>query len=305
MPSPTIPQTYIDQFSRYTREVFQQKGSRLLKTITHDPLAAENGYFDFVGTMNAVERTGRAQEVILTPPPFSRRKCGNRTFEASDYVDKFEQKVVSSDLFSPTSKAFAYALGRQQDSMIIERALGVNYGGRDGTVAIPFDSANQTVAVDYQEDGTTGTNLNLTTGKMRLVLEKLTGAEALPDDDHAGITFVYTASQVHALVAALEQLKVTTVTLDALMSGKPDVAFMGMRFIRVNSQILPISGTVRTCLAYAQDSINWCNIQDLNTDTQWFLNKKSWLVSSDFQADAARLRENGVVQILCDESVII
>jgi len=299
--SPTISATNIDQFSRDLREVYQQRGSRLRPTITTDPLAAENGYFDYIGTMTVTERTGRAQEVVTNPADFTRRKCGQRTFESSDYVDKFEQKIVSAPLSGRISSAAAMALGRQQDSMILQRALGPNYGGRDGTTIYNFDTANQQIAATYRED-TTSVSSNLTTGKLRLALTKLTDTEAIENDDHAKITVVYTAFQTQALLAAAEELKVTGTTYEALASGNPDVMFMGMRFVRVNSKLVPKSGNTRTVVAYTPDALNYCNISDIEVEINYVPNKKSWLVSADFQGDAARMRENGIVSILCDES---
>lgn len=304
MPTPTIAASYIDQFSRDLREVYQQRGSRLRPCITTDPLAAENGYFDYIGTMTVSERTGRAQEVQVNPADITRRKCGQRTFESSDYVDKFEQKITSSPLSQKISAAAAMALGRQQDSMIVTRALGPNYGGRDGQIVYNFDTANQQIAATYRED-TTSVSSNLTTGKLRKALTILTDAEAVENDDHAKITVVYTAFQVQALLAAAEELKVTGTTYDALASGNPDVLFMGMRFIRVQSKILPKTGNNRSVIAFTPDALNYCNISDIEVEMNYIPNKKSWLVSADFQGDAARMRENGVVQILCDETAAI
>jgi hypothetical protein len=303
MPTPTIEASYIDQFSRDLREVYQQRGSRLRKTITSDPLAAENGYFDFIGTMTVSERTGRAQEVVVNPADITRRKCSQRVFESSDYVDKFEQKIVSSPLSQKISSAAAMALGRQQDTMIVQRALGPNYGGRDGTTVYTLPGS-QTIANTYNESGGS-TSTNLTTDKLRLALTTLTDAEAIEGDDHAKITVVYTAFQVQALLSAAEALKVTGTTYEALASGNPDVMFMGMRFVRVQSKILPITGTIRSIIAYSPDALNYCNVSDIEVEMNYIPNKKSWLVSADFQGDAARLRENGVVQIQCDESVVV
>lgn len=301
MPTPTITASYIDQFSRDLREVYQQRGSRLRPCITTDPLAAENGYFDYIGTMTVSERTGRAQEVVVNPADVTRRKCGQRTFESSDYIDKFEQKIVSAPLSGKISSAAAMALGRQQDLMILQRALGPNYGGRDGTTVYNFDTANQQIAATYRED-TTSVPSNLTTGKLRKALTILTDNEAIENDDHAKITVCYTAYQTQALLAAAEELKVTGTTYEALASGNPDVMFMGMRFVRINSKIVPVASGIRSVVAFTPDALNYCNISDIEVEMNYIATKKSWLVSADFQGDAARMRENGVVNILCDET---
>lgn len=304
MPTPTIAASYIDQFSRDLREVYQQRGSRLRSHITSDPLAAENGYFDFIGTMTVSERTGRAQEVVVNPADITRRKCSQRIFESSDYVDKFEQKIVSSPLSQKISAAAAMALGRQQDSLILTRALGANYGGRDGTTVYNFDTTNQQIANTYREDGTSVTS-NLTTGKLRKAMTILSDAQAIGVDENSAITIVYTAFQKQSLLAAAEALKVTGTTYEALASGRADVMFMGMRFVELKANLVPTNASgYRQVIAFAPDALNYCNVSDIEVEMNYIPNKKSWLVSADFQGDAARLRENGVVSILCDESVI-
>lgn len=311
MPTPTIEASYVDQFSRDMREVYQQRGSRLRRHIESDPLAAENGYFDFIGTMTVSERIGRAQEVVTNPADVTRRKCGQRVFEASDYVDKFEQKIVSSPLSQKIASAAAMALGRQQDKMILQRALGPNYGGRDGTTVYNLPSS-ATIANWYNEQGTTSTTYNLTTGKLRYAMMMLTDNEAIgEDDDKARITIVYTAYQIQALLAAAEELKVTGTTYEALASGNPNVLFMGMRFVRLQSALVPTGtaagggeaavGTVRNVVAFAGDALNYCNVSDIEVEMNYIPTKKSWLVSADFHGDAARLRDNGVIVIQCDE----
>ena|ERR1700761_1299388 len=302
--NPTISQAYIDQFSHEVRLVYQQMTSRLKSTITNDPLAAENGYFDFMGSIEAVERVGRSQEVQETPPDITRRKCTQRVFEASIWEDKFEKKIISSPMSQKCAMTIAAALKRKQDQQIVTAALGTAYGGRDGTTAIPFDTANQEIAANYNEDGTTTTQ-NITTGKIRFGIRKLTGAEALPDDNHSLVTVLYSSVQLQSMLRIAEELKVTGTTYESLMSGKPDVIFMGMRWIRVNDKILPYkTGTVRQVVMYGPDAINYCEVSDVSLEVNYIPNKKSWLISGDFQGDSARLRENGVVSVLCDESVI-
>lgn len=307
MPTPTIAASYVDQFSRDLREVYQQRGSRLRRHITSDPLAAENGYFDYIGVMTVSERIGRAQEVTTNPADITRRKCGQRVFEASDYVDKFEQKIVSSPMSQKIASAAAMALGRQQDKMILQRALGPNYGGRDGTTVYNLPGS-ATIANTYRED-TTSVTSNLTSGKLRKMMQMLSDNEAIEDDGEGGfgeqarITVVYTAFQIQALLAAAEELKVTGTTYEALASGKPNVYFMGMRFVRLQSSLVPVSsGGYRQVTCFTGDALNYCNVSDIEVEMNYIPTKKSWLVSADFQGDAARLRDNGVVVINCDES---
>jgi hypothetical protein len=303
MSAPSIAQSYVDQFAGDVRMYYQQMGSRLKRTITNDPLAAENGYFEYIKPIVATERTGRAQEVVPANTEHERRKCSQKVFEASDYIDKFEQKIIKVPLSQAYARNIAAALGQKQDLRIVTQALGTNYGGRDGTTAKAFDTTNQRIVVNALDVGT-GSNSNLTTAKLRRAQKILTGNEALSNDSTSMITVVYAASQLQSLLKVCEDLKVTGITTEALASGKADVVFMGMRFVRLSSDILPVASNIRSVIAYAPDALNYCEVSDINLEVNYVPTRKSWLISGDFQGDAARMRETGVVEILCDETVI-
>lgn len=299
--NPTISNSALDQFYSDVRLAYQQMTTRIKGTITHNPLAAESGFFDFMGSVEAVQRTGRGQKVQETPPDMERRKCGLQVWEASIWEDKFEKKIINGPLSQKCAMTIAAALRRRQDQMICQRALGTAWGGREGTDAISFDS-NQRIATTYREDGTSVAS-NITTGKIRKAIQMLTGAEALPDDDQSMITFLYSSVQQQSLLAICEAIKNQT-AYDALSSGKATCIMMGAKWIRVADKILPKVGAVRSCIAYGPDSIQWCEASDVSLEVNYIPLNKSWLISGDFQSDAARVREQGVVEVLCDETTI-
>lgn len=303
MSAPSISQSYVDQFFDDVRMYYQQGGSRLKGTINVDPLAAEQGFFEYIKPIKATKRTGRAEEIKPANTEHERRKCGQQTFDASDYIDKFEQKIVKIPLSQAYAKNIAGALGREIDGAITTAALGVAYGGRDGSTQIAFDAANQRIAVDYVESGG-AVATNITTGKMRRAIGILTGNEALQDDSTALVTVVYTANQLQSLLKICEDLKVPGITTEALSSGKASVIFMGMRWVRVAAALLPKTGNNRSVIAYTPDALNYCEVQDIQLEMNYIAQRKSWLVSGDFQGDSARMREAGVVEILCDETKV-
>lgn len=305
MSAPTISQSYKDQFNDDVRMYFQQQGSLLKRKVTNDCLAAQNGYFEYIKPVEASQRTERAAEVNITPVEHERRKCSMTVWDANDYVDKFEQKIVAPGMAQRYAANFAMALGRQQDRNIINGAIGTAYSGRNGTTPVAFDTTNQQIAVNYQ-DGGGGSNSNITLAKLRQVLGKLTGSNALlPSDSPALITIAYTSSQLVSLLAIAENLKVTGITTEALATGNPSVVFYGMNFVRLDTSILPItSSSIRTLVAFTSDSIQYAEGQDINAAIDWIPNRKSWLVATDFQGDAARVRDKGVVTVLCDETKV-
>lgn len=312
MSAPSITDSYKDQFSNDVRMVFQQRSSRLKGSVSVQPLAAQNQMFDFISPIEATQRTGRSQPVAIANTEHFRRACTMQVWEANDFVDKFEQNIVAPAMAQKYATNFGGSLGRQYDRLVINAALGTAYGGRDGKTPISFDTANQQIAVDYDEAGTTGTNHNITLGKLRRGLAILTGNETLGDDDApANITVAYGANQLHALLRIAQTLGVMETTRDSLMSGRPTV-MMGMKFIRLSTKVqtglttvLPATAAgYRHVVMWSPDSIAYCEAQNVNVAIDWIPENKSWLVATDFQGDAARLREDGVVDILCDETIL-
>lgn len=305
MSAPSIEQSFKDQFSDDVRMYFQQQGSLLKSRIYVDPIAAQNAYFEFIKPIKASKRTVRAEEVVPVNTEHERRKCSVTVWTADDYLDKFDQNIIAPGMAQKYAANFGYALGRAYDDMILLGAVGTAYGGRNGATAIPYDTANQTVAVNYVDPGNSATNSNLTLPKLRRVLTRLTGAQALQNDSPALVTVVYTASQLNSLLAIAEGLKLQGTTTDALATGKPNVVFLGMNFVRVDESIVPVdSNGYRQVICFAPDSIYAAEAQDINIAIDWIPTRKSWLVAGDFQADSARMRDKGVMTILCDETKI-
>jgi hypothetical protein len=297
-----VTTAFRDQFQDDLRHDYQQMGSRLKPFVNIDPLAAENGYYDYLGTVEAYEKTGRAEEVNPLEPNHTKRKCSMKDFLAPLYVDKFDQKRTQVDLVSGYRKSIASALGRKADARILEAALGTAYEGRDGSTAVPFLAA-QSIAANYVESGSPAAS-NITLAKLRKTLGLLTGNEAIENDNFALVTVAYTNFQLQSLLKICEELKVDNLTTMALASGKPNVVFHGMNFIRVSNLIVKKTGNNRSCIAFTKDAINFCENGDIEVEINYIPNRTATLVNGMMTGDAARMREKGVVEILCDETVI-
>lgn len=292
MSAPSIAQSYVDMFADDVRFAFQQRGSKLRSTVMVNPMAAENGYFEYIKPVEAVQRTGRAEELVPVNTEHERRRVSVKTFVLPDYIDQFDQALIKPEMRSAYVSNIVYGLGRKWDKLVIDAAIGTAYSGRNGETPVTLPS-DQQIAV-----GTT----NITLAKMREALAKLVGAEALPDDASANINLLYTANQLQALLKIAEDLKVDSLTTQSLANGKPNVVFMGMNLIRVNSALLPKTGNNRTLVAYVRDAIQYCEVKAPSVSVDWVPTHESWLVNGKMQGDAARVREDGVVTIVCDET---
>lgn len=301
MSNSTITTAFIDKFNADFGLEFQQKGSRLRPHVMIDPLAAEFGYFEYINSVSAYEKTGRSQEVTEVTPDHVRRRCSMKDYLVPVYVDKFDQKRTQIDVVSGYVQTCAHALGRKLDERILEAALGTAYQGRSGATAVVLPAA-QKIAVDFQEGGG-GSASGLTTGKIREALQILEADEALSPDGDDSATLVYTSHQKQNLLKVLEDLKVDSATTTAIATGNDSGSWHGIKFVRLSTGIVPTdSSDYRKVVVYVKPSIAVCENANPSVEINYIPNKTSTLINAMGSFDASRVRDNGVVQILCSEA---
>jgi len=276
---------------------FQQKGSRLRQYCRQESQNAEFDFYDRITKTAAVEVTGRHQDTPLISTPHDRRRVALRDFDWADMVDKKDKLRMLADPTSSYTQNAVYALGRSIDQVIIDAAFGTAYTGKTGATTVTFPAASE-VAVDYVESGTAA-NSNLTIGKLRRARFLLTSTEAQEDGEM--LTIAYTASQVQALLRTTEVTDGNYNTIKALVQGEVDT-FMGFKFVRL--ELLPKSGNIRECIAWAQGGLLLAVADDITVDVGPRRDKRNSTqiyVCGSF--GASRMWEEKVLRIKCDETV--
>jgi hypothetical protein len=193
-------------------------------------------------------------------------------------------------LANPTSEliqSMANALGEQIDQTIINASIGNSRVGVDGgtTVALP---ASQITA-----HGSTG----LTIAKLRDMNTKFEIANVNLRTDP--IQMIISPQQKNNLLATTQVSSRDYNAVAALVHGEVDM-FLGVHFI--TSNLLPISGTTRTCIAFSKSAITlgvWENLfvkitemYDQHFETLLYLRQ---------YFGATRTEELKVQSILCTE----
>lgn len=281
---------------------FQQKGSRLRRTVREEPMNAEFDFFDRIGPTDAVEVLNRHSDTPLISTPHDRRRITLRDFDWADMIDRKDKLRMLADPTASYTQNAVMGLGRKIDDVIIEAATGTAYTGKTGSVQVTFPAASE-VAVDYVETGAT-TNSNLTIAKLRRIRFLLDSEEAVENDmdgkKSEEIFAIVTASQIQSLLRTTEVTSSDFNTVKALVAGEIDT-YMGFTFVR--TQRLVVASSIRDCLFYPKTGIVLGMGQEIDVDVGPRRDKRNSIqvyVRASF--DASRMWEEKVIRAKCDET---
>lgn len=275
---------------------FQQKGSRLRRTVRNEPQAAEFDFYDRIGPTDAVEVQNRHSDTPLISTPHSRRRISLRDFDWADMIDRKDKIRMLADPTASYTQNAVFAMGRKLDDVIIEAATGTAYTGKTGSTSVTFPAGSE-VAVDYVESGG-ATNSNLTIGKLRRVRFLFDSNEAVEDGEE--IFGIITASQVQSLLRTTEVTSADYNTVKALVNGEINT-FMGITFVR--TERLVVASNIRDCLFYPMSGITAAIGTEVEVDVGPRRDKRNSVqvyVSMSF--GGSRMWEEKVLRVKCDET---
>ncbi|MBR5875563.1 MAG: hypothetical protein IKZ10_01865 [Akkermansia sp.] len=298
-----IEQQYQIKYSDKWGNYLQQEASRLEKYVSVETgLSGKLVTFDQYGLLDFQEKTDRMQSTVLQDAPTTRRVMHPHIFTRAIGFDEFDaKKLANIDVpVSKTIEGLRAAAGRTMDQVMLNNFLGTNYMGEFGTDAVAF-SENQIIADDYAETGTPEA-CNLTVAKLRKALTMLQKAEAWNEERRAygdELVLACTASQINSLLQEPEVSSFDYNTARALVEGKVD-SFLGFRIIRTEQ--LPVSGGVRTCLAWVKSKAQFGIWDDFRVKLSVRDDLDETLqIRAKFACGATRLQEEAFVKILCRE----
>ena len=298
-----IEQQYQIKYSDKWGNYLQQEASRLEKYVSVETgLSGKLVTFDQYGLLDFQEKTDRMQSTVLQDAPTTRRVMHPHIFTRAIGFDEFDAKKLDNiDVpVSKTIEGLRAAAGRTMDQVMLNNFLGTNYMGEFGTDAVAF-SENQIIADDYAETGTPEA-CNLTVAKLRKALTMLQKAEAWNEERRAygdELVLACTASQINSLLQEPEVSSFDYNTARALVEGKVD-SFLGFRIIRTEQ--LPVSGGVRTCLAWVKSKAQFGIWDDFRVKLSVRDDLDETLqIRAKFACGATRLQEEAFVKILCRE----
>ena len=305
--SQQITEAQVAQFNTNVMHLSQQKGSRLEGAVRKESQRGKVQFFDRIGQVSAVKRTGRHSSTPQLDTPHSRRAVTLTDFEWADLVDDQDKIRMLIDPTSEYALAAAYAFGRSKDDVIIENATGVAYSGEEGKVAVSHPNSQKYAA----NNGTVFTNLNVAT--LRAV-KRIMDAKEVEGKRY----FAATASQMDSLLGQTEVTSADFNTVRALVQGEVN-SFLGFNFIRIERLGVAAAGTLataatgavgagasivghRSCFAWADQGILMSTGEDFVTKMSERSDKGySMQVYARMSIGAVRMEEEQVVEVFCKE----
>lgn len=153
-----IKQSFVTQYGTTIHMDAQQKGSRLLSTVSQEQGFGEAGWFDTLGAFTANEYATREDvggtsapdtggerhaDTPINDTPHDKRQIVPRDFDWGTLIDNFDKVRMLIDPLSRYNMNAVAALGRKIDGEIIRAAVGAATSRANGSVALP---AGQIVA---------------------------------------------------------------------------------------------------------------------------------------------------------------
>lgn len=312
--SQTITNAFINQFKANIFFGAQQKGSRLRNFVRNESQNGVLAFYDGLSPTNANELVSRHADTQYVVQTHLRRAVNTRDWTWADLIDNADKLRLLNDPTSAYSMNAMMSLGRTLDDLIIAAALGTAKTGVAGATDVVLPASQWVGATD----GTVKTNLNV------LTLRRIKSKFGVNDvDDSEQLHIAVTQSQIDSLLADDQVTSHDYNNVKALVQGDVDT-FMGFKFHRL--QRLPTSGSggflaevaeadgsvtlvtgdannMRRCFAWAPSGIVLAMGQEMEAKIDIMPNKNySTQVFARMSAGAARLEEEKVVGIICNES---
>ena len=235
--STQVTTAFVQQYSANIQMLSQQMGSLLRDKVRLESVVGKNAFFDQVGAVTAQKRTSRHSDTPQIDTPHARRRVSLVDYEFADLIDDQDKVRLLIDPTSSYAQAAAYAMGRAMDDEIISAAIGTAFTGETGSTSTA--NANQIA------HGSTG----LTIAKLRSAKETL---DLNSVDPSIPRHIIVGPKQITDLLGTTEVTSSDFNTVKALANGEIN-QFLGFNFIVSNR--LSLSGSTRSCIAYAQDGI--------------------------------------------------
>ena len=283
--SSQITTAFVQQYSANVQLLSQQMGSLLRDKVRVESVVGKNAFFDQVGSVTAVQKTSRHSDTPQIDTPHARRRVSLSDYEFADLIDNQDKVRMLIDPTSTYAQAAAYAIGRAMDDVIISAALGTAFTGETGSTStsnantIAHGSAGLTIA-------------KLRTAKQTLDLNSV--------DPSIPRYIIVGPKQITDLLGTTDVTSSDFNTVKALANGEIN-SFLGFNFIVSNR--LSLSGTTRSCIAYAQDGIALAVGKDVTARIDERADKSyATQVYYCMSIGATRMEEAKVVEVQATES---
>jgi hypothetical protein len=144
----TIDKVRITSYEANLRELAQQGQEKLRNWCAVSHATGESHNFDMIGTVEAVDKVGRAVDSPVADTPFTRRKAIPSVFHTGDLVEPEDAAQMMANPNWAITAALAKAMRRKMDAEVIAAATGQT---RDGAGNLVNYDATQVLG-DYTDE---------------------------------------------------------------------------------------------------------------------------------------------------------
>lgn len=286
---------------------YQQLQSELRDAVDTKPGSGDRMRGQILSELEATEYTERGGETVYTDLDASFWNVFPQAAEAANLIDEYDDEYLAT-ISRPDSEivqSHAGAIGRQIDNKIVRAATAAAYRGKNGTTSSSFDTTNQRVAVNYRGPTLSAANCGLNFYKVARASRILDDAE-VPEE---GRVLVIRAAQMEDLYADVIDNHAQNITdLEINANQRMITRLYGFQVIK--SQRILVADTVTSAgtdvasdLAFQRNALK-CRVWK---DRQTFMDilperRHNLAIRTVVNAGATRARDEGVVEILSDQS---
>lgn len=236
-----VTEAFAQQFADTFKLVAQQMPSRLESAVMLEPnIRGISKTVNRLGRRTAQRRTTRHSDTPLNDQPHSTRFIDLFDWEDGDLIDDQDKLRMLVDPTSDYLKGMIAALNRAKDQTIIDAAVGAARTAASTTVALP---SSQRILVAAS---------GLTKAKIFQAKRFFRRAEA-DEENGEELYFVYSAAAMADVLADTQLTSADFQAVQMIQQGSLKGTWMGFRWIP--SELLPITGTTRTNIAFARSGI--------------------------------------------------
>jgi len=249
------------EYSAIFSLLYQQKTSKLFRTVTQGHQSGIDSYEDFVGIFEGQEKSGQHVDTPLDNPAHTRRKLSLLTWHDGVLLDREDRINMMKDPTDQYTVGLTAGAGRWNDKKILRALGGTAYAGVKGATAINNYAAGECrlitgdgalVTAGSNHSDTTATNLTLA----KLKLAKLTMDEAeVPEEDRFFVTnFInWGALLLDTTLDGIERQRIVDVS-----EGRPAGKIMGFEPVGLATGRFQVDATETDCInsyAYHRSAI--------------------------------------------------
>ena len=274
--STTITNSFVTEYAEMVHQSYQQRGSKMRNTVRlQTGVIGSSCVFQRIGRGAAGKKT-RHGNVPLMNLDHTSVSCTLSDWYAAEYVDKLDELKQKQDEHKVAAEAWAWALGRKIDELLISRLTG---------------------AANVIEEGNTG----LTKDKILRGFGTLNASD-VADDGHR---FAMVGPHQWNELLNIQEFKSSDYAGEqfAWLTGTESRTWLGITWMFHTG--LPLIEGVRSCFIYHRNSLGLAEGQDIKAFVDWVPEKAAHLVDHMLSAGACLIDPDGVIEIRCDDDAVI